>query len=404
VPNVAVENLTKRFGSNVVLDDVSFSVADGELFTLLGPSGCGKTTTLLSIAGFVKPDGGSIRCGAATFVDTTAKLDVPAERRNLGMVFQSYAIWPHMTVAENVAFPLKIRKAGKLARQAKVAEVLELVELADLADRYPHQLSGGQRQRVALARALVYEPSVLLLDEPFSNLDAKLRERARVWLKHLQHRLGLTTVFVTHDQDEAMQMSDRILVMDQGRIQQIATPEDVYRRPANRFVASFLGRCNLLPGVVRARRADGTSEIALRGERRSLLAAATDVPIGTDVTIAIRPESIRLIETTDSGLTGVAKGANAIDVTVTEESFLGDPKEYGGAAGSIELIAQSRNHLSGVALTAVIEPSACAVVSDSPPAYPDNRHDASGITRHTNGNGASAPMTHARSTRSSKWP
>jgi iron(III) transport system ATP-binding protein len=397
--------LTKRFGPNVVLDDVSFSVADGELFTLLGPSGCGKTTTLLSIAGFVKPDSGTIRCGTTTFVDAAAKLDVPAERRNLGMVFQSYAVWPHMTVAENVAFPLKLRKAGKPARRAKVAEVLELVELAELADRYPHQLSGGQRQRVALARALVYEPSVLLLDEPFSNLDAKLRERARVWLKHLQHRLGLTTVFVTHDQDEAMQMSDRILVMDEGRIQQIATPEDAYRRPANRFVASFLGRCNLLPGVVRARRGDGILEIGLHGQRRSLLAAATDVPIGTDVTIAIRPESIRLVESTDSGAANVADRANALDVMVTEASFLGDHYEYAVAAGSIELIAQSQSHLSALALTAVIEPSACAVVPDTPaPAQPDNGHDATGITPEIHANGSSAPMTRPRSTRASKSP
>jgi iron(III) transport system ATP-binding protein len=388
VPNVTVENLTKRFGSNLVLDDVSFEIADGELFTLLGPSGCGKTTTLLSIAGFVTPDRGAVVCGGATFLDTAAKVDVPAERRNLGMVFQSYAIWPHMTVAENVAFPLRIRKAGKPARQAKVAETLALVELADLADRYPHQLSGGQRQRVALARALVYEPSVLLLDEPFSNLDAKLRERARSWLKRLQHQLGLTTVFVTHDQDEAMQMSDRILVMEQGRIQQIATPEDVYRRPANRFVASFLGRCNLLRGVVRTRRADGTLEIALHGERRSLLAAPTDVPIGTDVTIAIRPESILLVEPTDgqpgdSGEFASGKFPNAInevDCTVTEVSFLGDHYEYGLAAGSIELIAQNQNHISALALRAVIDSSACAVVSDIALANPDG-YAASGSSQ-----------------------
>jgi iron(III) transport system ATP-binding protein len=401
VPNVAVKNLTKRFGPNLVLDDLTFEIADGELFTLLGPSGCGKTTTLLSIAGFVKPDGGAIRCGDATFVDAAAKVDVPAERRNLGMVFQSYAIWPHMTVAENVAFPLKIRKAGKRARQAKVAEVLELVELADLAERYPHQLSGGQRQRVALARALVYEPSVLLLDEPFSNLDAKLRERARSWLKRLQHQLGLTTVFVTHDQDEAIQMSDRMLVMDQGRVQQIATPEEVYRRPANRFVASFLGRCNLLRGVVQERRADGTLEIALPGQRHPLLAAATDVPIGTRVTIAIRPESIRLVEPTDNRSTDVVERANALDVTVTEESFLGDHYEYGLAAGSIELIAQNQNHISALALTAVIEPSACAVVSDTPQAGTDDRPDARGVTPDTNVNGSAAPHEPSAMTRGS---
>jgi iron(III) transport system ATP-binding protein len=378
VPNVAVENLTKRFGSNVVLDELSFEIADGELFTLLGPSGCGKTTTLLSIAGFVRPDGGTIRCGPATFVDAAAKLDVPAERRNLGMVFQSYAIWPHMTVAENVAFPLKVRKTGKRARQTKVAEVLGLVELGDLADRYPHQLSGGQRQRVALARALVYEPSVLLLDEPFSNLDAKLRERARAWLRRLQHQLGLTTVFVTHDQDEAMQMSDRILVMDQGRVQQIATPEDVYRRPANRFVASFLGRCNLLPGVVHARRPDGTSEVALHSQRQSIRAAASDVPTGAGVTVAIRPEAIRLVETPGTAPTGLGDSVNAFEVTVTEEAFLGDHYEYTLAAGAIELVAQSQNRLSARTLTAVIEPSACAVVADTSNGHPDGEPTGNG--------------------------
>jgi iron(III) transport system ATP-binding protein len=406
VPDVAVENLTKRFGSNVVLDALSFEIADGELFTLLGPSGCGKTTTLLSIAGFVKPDAGSIRCGGATFVDAAAKLDVPAERRNLGMVFQSYAIWPHMTVAENVAFPLEIRRTGRPVRQAKVAEVLALVELSELADRYPHQLSGGQRQRVALARALVYEPSVLLLDEPFSNLDAKLRERARSWLKRLQQQLGLTTVFVTHDQDEAMQMSDRILVMDQGRIQQIATPEDVYHRPANRFVASFLGRCNLLRGVVSARPVDGTVEIALREELGSVLAAA-DEPIGNDVTVAIRPESIRLVEATDNRPERLVEGASTFNVSVSEVSFLGDHYEYVVAAGGVELIAQSQNHISAPALTAVIEPSACMVVSDAASPDPEAGHAGAGITSGVAANGSTVPQkatNRARSTQSSTWP
>jgi iron(III) transport system ATP-binding protein len=391
VPNVAVENLTKRFGSNVVLDELSFEIADGELFTLLGPSGCGKTTTLLAVAGFVKPDGGAIRCDEATFVDVEAKLDVPAERRNLGMVFQSYAIWPHMTVAGNVAFPLKVRKADRRAQQSKVAEALELVELSDLADRYPHQISGGQRQRVALARALVYEPSVLLLDEPFSNLDAKLRERARSWLKRLQHQLGLTTVFVTHDQDEAMQMSDRILVMDQGRIQQIATPEDVYRRPANRFVASFLGRCNLLPGVVRGRRADGASEIALGGKQRSVFAAKAELPIGAEVTVAIRPESVRLVEITDSGLTGVRESANVVDVTVKEESFLGDHYEYTLAAGDVEFIAQGPDHISAPTLAAVIDPAACAVIPDVAVDHASDPRGGVRATGESNGNGPSGP-------------
>ena len=389
MPNVAVENLTKSYGSDIVLDDLTFEVADGELFTLLGPSGCGKTTTLLSIAGFVKPDGGTIRCGAATFVDAGAKLDVPAERRNLGMVFQSYAIWPHMTVAENVAFPLQIRKAGKRARQTKVGDVLDLVELIDLANRYPHQLSGGQRQRVALARALVYEPSVLLLDEPFSNLDAKLRERARSWLKQLQRQLGLTTVFVTHDQDEAMQVSDRILVMDHGRLQQVATPEDVYRRPANRFVASFLGQCNLLPGTVHARRSDDTMEIAVRDDSRSFLAAGADVAIGTEVTIAIRPESILLVETAPNRPAGGAQRDNAIEVSVTDVSFLGDHYEYTVAAGAIELIAQSANRLSARTLMAVIEPSACVVLSEPASGASDLGQVSDRLMREGNGNGPS---------------
>jgi iron(III) transport system ATP-binding protein len=389
VPNVAVQNLTKRFGSNVVLNDLSFEIADGELFTLLGPSGCGKTTTLLSIAGFVKPDGGAIRCGAETFVDAAAKHDVPAERRNLGMVFQSYAIWPHMTVAENVAFPLKIRKASKPVRRAKSAEVLELVELSDLADRYPHQLSGGQRQRVALARALIYEPSVLLLDEPFSNLDAKLRERARTWLKRLQHRLGLTTVFVTHDQDEAMQMSDRILVMNEGCIQQIATPENVYRRPANRFVASFLGRCNLLPGVIGRRGPNGTSEVALHDDRRALRVAGTDLPVGSDVTIAVRPESVRLIERVDNGDARSSDRLNVLEVTLTGASFLGDHYEYSLKAGSIELIADSQNRISAPTVTAVIEPSACTVVSAAPQADPGDEQNGGGIGRGASGDGSS---------------
>jgi iron(III) transport system ATP-binding protein len=381
MPNVTIHNLTKRYGPNTALDNINFEVTDGELFTLLGPSGCGKTTTLLSIAGFVKPDHGTITAGTTTLHDTTTNLDIPAERRNLGIVFQTYAIWPHMTVAENVAFPLKIRNTNKQTRQTKTTETLKLVELNELADRYPHQLSGGQRQRVALARALIYQPTVLLLDEPFSNLDAKLRERARTRLKHLQHQLGLTTIFVTHDQHEAMQMSDRILVMNQGQIQQIATPEHTYQHPTNQFVATFLGQCNLLRGVVRARRTDGTLEIDLHGERRSLIAAASDVPIGTDVTIAIRPESIRLVDAAANGPTGVVECANVVDVTLTERSFLGDHYEYTVAAGSIELKAQSHSRISALAFTAVIDPSACTVVPGTSP-HPDDPGDASGITRH----------------------
>src|SRR4051794_23726305 len=250
MPEIHVQSLVKQFAESRALDDVSFDVAEGELFTLLGPSGCGKSTTLMSIAGFQSPETGRIAVGDDTFFDGATGIGIPAERRNLGIVFQSYAVWPHMTVFDNLAFPLKVRRMKKSAIAARVREVLELVDLAQYERRYPHQLSGGQQQRVALGRALVYSPSVLLLDEPFSNLDAKLRERARAWVKDLQHTLGLTTIFVTHDQDEALSMSDRVLVMNGGVVQQVGTPEDVYRRPVNRFVAEFVGQVNLITGNV----------------------------------------------------------------------------------------------------------------------------------------------------------
>src|SRR3954470_20354746 len=248
MPEIHVESLVKQFTESRALNDVSFDVCEGELFTLLGPSGCGKSTTLMSIAGFQTPEAGRIDIGGELLYDAAERINVPAERRNLGIVFQSYAVWPHMTVFENLAFPLKVRKVKRRALAGRVREVLELVDMAPYEKRYPHQLSGGQQQRVALARALVYSPSVLLLDEPFSNLDAKLRERARAWVKELQTRLGLTTVFVTHDQDEALSMSDRVAVMSNGEVQQIGVPEEIYSRPANRFVAEFVGRVNLLSG------------------------------------------------------------------------------------------------------------------------------------------------------------
>src|SRR5215204_2450442 len=255
MPEIAVESLVKTFGEQRALDHVDFNVRDGELFTLLGPSGCGKSTTLMSIAGFQRPEDGRISVGGQIVFDAGRGIALPAEHRNLGIVFQSYAVWPHMTVAENLAFPLKVRRLKRSEIKERIAQTLELVEMEPYVKRYPHELSGGQQQRVALARALVYSPSVLLLDEPFSNLDAKLRERARTWVKDLQRTLGLTTIFVTHDQDEALSMSDRVLVMNQGQVLQVGTPEEIYRRPTSRFVAEFVGRVNLISG--RVERADG---------------------------------------------------------------------------------------------------------------------------------------------------
>jgi len=333
MPDIRIENLTQSYGGNKVLDGVGFTVKDKEFVTLLGPSGCGKTTTLMCIAGLQTPDDGLIACGDETFTNRRAGIDQPAERRNLGIVFQSYAIWPHMTVAQNVAFPLRLRKTAKRAVRERVAEVLALVELADHGDRYPHQLSGGQQQRVALARALAYSPKVLLLDEPFSNLDAKLRERARDRLKEVQHSLGLTTVFVTHDQHEALSMSDRILVMNGGRILRDGTPQEVYGRPGARFVAEFLGSCNFLTGDVTGDR-DGdlvltTPEfpggIAVRGRHD-----------GRTGTVAVRPEDIEIGE----------PGAGSVEGTVLSAAFLGDHYRYQVALGAIRVSVHSQRRLA----------------------------------------------------------
>lgn len=355
MPEIHVQNLVKQFGDQRALDDVSFEVKEGELFTLLGPSGCGKSTTLMSIAGFLDPEAGRIAVGDETFFDASSRLAVPAEQRNLGIVFQSYAVWPHMTVFDNLAFPLKVRKLKKAAIRARVLEVLDLVEMTIYEKRYPHQLSGGQQQRVALARALTYSPSVLLLDEPFSNLDAKLRERARAWVKELQHRLGLTTIFVTHDQDEALSMSDRIAVMSAGEIQQIGTPEEVYRRPANRFVAEFVGRVNLIEGV--AGRTEGGVVVDVAGSPLRLEIATANGTAG-QVTIAIRPEAVRLTVIDDLSL----DGTNTWDADVAAVAFLGDHYEYEVSAGDVPLTVQSSRLVPGERIKVHIPPDACAVV------------------------------------------
>src|SRR5580700_2365785 len=294
MPEISVQGLSKAFGGARALHDVTFTVRDKEFLTLLGPSGCGKTTTLMSIAGFQRPDAGTITCGDRTFFDFRGKVFLEAQDRNLGMVFQSYAVWPHLTVFGNVAFPLRVRRMRKDALRRRVTETLELVEMAGYAGRYPHELSGGQQQRVALARALVYSPAVLLLDEPFSNLDAKLRERARAWLKHLQGELGLTTLFVTHDQDEALSLSDRIVVMNAGEVLQVGAPEDIYRHPKTRFVAEFLGHCNILDARVVAATSAGTTELVLRANRTRITVSGEDLAVGDQVQLAVRPEAIEL--------------------------------------------------------------------------------------------------------------
>jgi iron(III) transport system ATP-binding protein len=352
VPDIRVERLSKSFSGTKVLDDVSFTVKDKEFVTLLGPSGCGKTTTLMSIAGFQTPDEGLIACGDDTFVDRAGRVDLAAERRNLGIVFQSYAIWPHMTVAQNVAFPLRVRKLPKAVVAARVAEVLALVELGAHADRYPHQLSGGQQQRVAFARAIAYSPTVLLLDEPFSNLDAKLRERARDWLKELQHTLGLTTVFVTHDQNEALSMSDRIVVMNGGRILREGTPEEVYRQPRMRFVAEFLGQCNFLTGAVSSG-PDGNAVLKTAEFGDGI--AVRDHHAGPTGTIAVRPEDVGIMPPSD------APGAGP-EGTVLDVSYLGDHYQYRVAVGAVQLTVRSQRPLAPGPVRLRIPPGAATFV------------------------------------------
>ena len=358
MPEITVEGLTKAFGGNRVLDDVTFKARHAEFVTLLGPSGCGKTTTLMSIAGFVRPDGGRIQCGDAALFDGHSRLWLAAERRNLGVVFQSYAVWPHMTVFDNVAFPLRIRRMSRQALRARVHEALDLVEISPQAGRYPHELSGGQQQRVAVARALVHEPSVLLLDEPFSSLDAKLRERARVWLKELQKSLSLTTLFVTHDQNEALAMSDRVLVMDRGRILQDGTPEEVYRQPRSVFVAEFVGQCNALPGTITGINPDATATVTLDGSDTQVTAPPpAEAVSGTRVTIVVRAEAIRIVDDTAPGR------LNTYRADVKDGLFQGSHYLYDVTVGGQAIMVATGRRLTAASVVVEIPPESCRLLT-----------------------------------------
>ena len=280
--SVLINHVTKAFGDNVVLEDFSAAFEDGEFITLLGPSGCGKTTMLRMIAGFEKPTSGEVYIDGKLV--SGGKVFVPPEKRGIGMVFQSYAVWPHMNVFDNVAYPLSIRHVPKAEIRGHVERVLSIVHLDSFAERFPNQLSGGQQQRVALARALVAEPKLLLLDEPLSNLDAKLRESMRFEIKEIQRKLGITVVFVTHDQTEAMAMSDRIFLINRGVVQQSGTPQEIYNKPANQFVADFLGKVDFFKGEARDGRIIFPS---MNGQ-----SVAYDGPRTGRVEVAIRPENI----------------------------------------------------------------------------------------------------------------
>ena len=311
---IAVHDLTKRFGPLEVVCRASFSIGEGELFTLLGPSGCGKTTLLRLIAGFNAPDEGEVR------FDDFRVNDMPPHERGIGMVFQNYALWPHMTVFQNVAYGLKLRKIGRSEIEDRVKGALDKVRLAGLGDRYPGQLSGGQQQRVALARALVLNPAILLLDEPLSNLDAKIRVQVRAEIRKLQKELGITTVYVTHDQEEALTLSDRIAVVNQGKLCQVGSPRDLYERPANRFVADFIGINNLIDGTVRAVDAAGGRLIvdSALGELRAL--PSERLRIGDKCVICVRPENVAFGE--------VAGERNRVAGTIAFAAYLGNALRY----------------------------------------------------------------------------
>lgn len=299
---ITIKELSKSFGNVEVLKPFTDTFKDGEFITLLGPSGCGKTTMLRLIAGFEKPTSGEILIGDN--VVSGGKTFLPPEKRGIGMVFQSYAVWPHMNVFDNVAYPLKIAGAKKEEIKERVEKVLEIVHLSQYKDRAPSELSGGQQQRVALGRALIAKPKLLLLDEPLSNLDAKLREEMRFEIKEIQKRLGITVVYVTHDQIEAMTMSDRIILINKGVVQQIGTPEEIYRNPVNPFVANFVGRVNFIKGVAK----DGFVELANTGKKLPYDGDKTG-----NVIVAIRPEALRIDERDGT-----------IDAKLVSQFYLGD--------------------------------------------------------------------------------
>ena len=365
-----VDDLVKTFPPSrsekdrvAAVDGVSFDVPAGQMYTLLGPSGCGKTTTLRCIAGLEKPDRGEIVVSDRVLFSSTEGVSLRANERGLGMVFQSYAIWPHMNVFRNVAFPLQVlpqrSRPGKREIAERVGEVLRVVRLDHLADREATDLSGGQQQRLALARALVMRPPLLLLDEPLSNLDAKLREEMRFELKRLQRTLGITAVYVTHDQVEALAMSNRIAVMREGRIEQIGRPRDVYERPTSRFVADFIGSSNFIEGsIVGGDRTEGYRVTTATGELRARSDAT--LPAGTSVVLCIRPEHVGLREGPPAPEERQAWGG-----TVQARAFLGESVDHVVDVGGFEVRARCNPSLSiapGTQVTLTFAESACSLI------------------------------------------
>ncbi|SDB20106.1 ABC transporter ATP-binding protein [Belnapia rosea] len=353
---LTLDALSRRYGATTAVERVDLNVAEGELVALLGPSGCGKTTTLRMVAGFIPPSGGRVLIAGQDVTRT------PPHGRNTGMVFQSYALFPHMTVGQNVAFGLEMRKIGRAERETRVREALRLVRLDGMADRLPRQLSGGQQQRVALARALVVNPAVFLLDEPLSNLDAKLRAEVRFEIRALQQRLGLTTLFVTHDQEEALTMADRLVVMERGRVRQTGTAEDLYERPADAFVAGFIGRCNLLRGAP-----EGPGHFRAHG---GALLPCLAAPAPEASVLALRPERI-----------AVATEGEGLPARLATVTYLGAQTEYHLDLGGTPLVAiaptppESSRHRAlapGDAVLAHWDPAEARLLPAEPGDLPDD--------------------------------
>lgn len=316
---VRLEGVSKTFGEVMAVEGASFEIRDRELFFLLGPSGCGKTTLLRLVAGFIRQDAGNIYFGDALMNN------VPPNRRNAGMVFQNYALWPHMTVRKNVEYGLRVRKIPSLERRKKVQDALTLVHMGGYGDRFPGELSGGQQQRVALARVLVVEPDILLLDEPLSNLDAKLRIEMRDEIKRIHQEIGITSLYVTHDQKEALSMADRIALMHEGRIEQIGTPREIYSAPKSRFAAMFIGRMNPIPGTFRRTTPEGKAIVETAvGEVRVRQPAQSFFSAGQKVECLVRPEAMRIV--TDAR--GLVSQENALKGILVGYAYLGEIGEF----------------------------------------------------------------------------
>ncbi len=357
---VQLEGLTKRFGGVGAVRGLNLTIEDGEFVSLLGPSGCGKTTTLRLLAGFLPPDEGRIIVGGEVL--SAPERVVPPEQRRMSMIFQSYAVWPHKTVFDNVAFGLKLRRVARVELEKRVRGMLELVRLAELAGRYPGELSGGQQQRVALARALVIEPQILLLDEPLSNLDANLREEMRFEIRRLHEAMRVTTIYVTHDQSEAMVTSDRIAVIHEGQVEQVGLPEEIYERPRTEFVAGFIGRTNCLTGVVTDR-----GRVACAGLGHAVSVNGALLTAGTRVAVSIRPQAIAIMPLCD-GDRDSSPAFNILEGRILRHVYLGDARDYlvsvVGSDLTVRVVTTAKQAFkTGEAVRLMIEPEACRVIA-----------------------------------------